>query len=291
VACAGKSTEWLNFYTAILFASGLCLALKLNAVAMQQKLIGEGFGKSLYVQQMVGVHTLSVRAIKQILQRPGLSLEKVCILCGGPDWPTSVMTGILRCKLLQMLLGTLPCFFLILPAVLAGASITTAAPAVLRRLSALMITAVGITQGGVLISALMFIAREVERNHAELSLPLPEHAELLKKAALVQTENQRYKQLTFWHICHFWQKFWLIGAVAVELLVCGLCAVVGSSCFNYFEIGSRIEAPIANGGLDNNALNLLKPGGYFVMIGFVVGIGMFVVYKVETSRVLATLRK
>ena len=33
------------------------------------------------------------------LKRPGLDMGKVGILCGGPDWPTSVLTGLLKCKL------------------------------------------------------------------------------------------------------------------------------------------------------------------------------------------------
>jgi hypothetical protein len=60
------------------------------------------------------------QAIKVILSAPGLTLQKVSILCGGPDWPTSVLTGILRLQLSQMLIGSIPIFFLIAPCVLAG---------------------------------------------------------------------------------------------------------------------------------------------------------------------------
>merc|ERR1712136_321499 len=63
-------------------------------------------------------------AIEKILKQPGLGVQKVLILCGGPDWPTSVLTGILRLPVGQMLIGTLPCFILLMPAVLAGASLT-----------------------------------------------------------------------------------------------------------------------------------------------------------------------
>ena len=55
-----------------------------------------------------------------MLSKPGLSVAKVTILTGGPDWPTSVFCGILRVPISQTLLGTLPVTFLILPTVLAG---------------------------------------------------------------------------------------------------------------------------------------------------------------------------
>ena len=43
------------------------------------------------------------------------------ILCGGPDWPTSVATGIMGLDVRKMLLGSLPFVLLVVPSVLAGA--------------------------------------------------------------------------------------------------------------------------------------------------------------------------
>merc|ERR1719478_585635 len=103
---------------------------------MQQKLIGEGFGRYLYIQQLVGVHTTTIRAIEKILRKPGLGIRKVVILIGGPDWPTSVLTGILRLSLPQMLLGTLPVICIQVPCVLAGASLSEET---LRDMSALVV--------------------------------------------------------------------------------------------------------------------------------------------------------
>jgi hypothetical protein len=49
------------------------------------------------------VNSVTIRAVKKILSKPGMSLEKVYILVGGPDWPTSVLTGILKLKLSQVM--------------------------------------------------------------------------------------------------------------------------------------------------------------------------------------------
>ena len=77
--------------------------------------------KRVWIRALIGINSPTTRAIKKILMVPGLNLPKIVILCGGPDWPTSVTTGILKCSLPQMLLGTLPIMFLIVPTVMTGA--------------------------------------------------------------------------------------------------------------------------------------------------------------------------
>ena len=102
----------------VIFAS---LVLKLNACAMQQKLIGEKLGGAAWVRAACGVQTPFIRAVELILKQDGLTSGKVAILCGGPDWPTSVLTGLLHCDLSQMMLGTSPIIVLVAPTVLTGA--------------------------------------------------------------------------------------------------------------------------------------------------------------------------
>merc|ERR550532_2741248 len=69
---------------------------------------------------MVGVHKMGVRCVEAILRRPGWNWQKVVILCGGPDWPTSVLAGILRLSLVQCEIGTLPIITYIAPLSLTG---------------------------------------------------------------------------------------------------------------------------------------------------------------------------
>lgn len=47
-------------------------------------------------------------------------LPEVAILCGGPDWPTSVLAGVLGLSVMQCELGTLPIIFFIVPCGLSG---------------------------------------------------------------------------------------------------------------------------------------------------------------------------
>jgi len=242
-----QGRPWLGFVGGIAFTSALSLILKLNAVAIQQKGIGEACGKSLYVQQLVGVHTVSVRATEKILKQTGLNVKKVTILCGGPDWPVSVLTGILRLDIKQMLLGTLPCIILIVPCVFTGAGMLEAR---LSPVSPLLAIMVGLTQGGAMLIASIFIAREAERSHAELSTPLPGHKMLLERAEAVEQYDRHWKQHTEWANLGTAQKLTLLTAELLEWMVCCICTCFTSKFFRNFALSSRVESRFEDGGLE-----------------------------------------
>ena len=111
-----------------LLVTFICFLIKLNAVAMQQKMIGGMMSGSLYVRKTVMVNSMSIKAIRLILTKPGLGIDKIAILCGGPDWPTSVLTGILKLSVFKMLFGTIPVVFLVFPCVMSGAFVNEACP-------------------------------------------------------------------------------------------------------------------------------------------------------------------
>ena len=97
----------MSFGMAVVYASIISWLCKLLAVVGQQKGIGESMSDNLTVKRTVGVNSLSIHAIEYILRPKGVNFRKVCILCGGPDWPTSVLTGILKLSLVDMLKGAL----------------------------------------------------------------------------------------------------------------------------------------------------------------------------------------
>lgn len=281
IVARGKLESWLNFWSCVALTSVFCLILKLNAVMMQQKLIGQAFGRYLYIQQLVGVHTTSIRAIEKILLRPGLTLQKVAILCGGPDWPTSVLTGILRLSLPQMLLGTLPCFFLIIPCVLGGSSLNEED---LQSLSPVLIMMVGATQGGMMLAALIFIAKETERSYAELSKPLESHKLLVEKSQEVARANAIYKNATEWSQLNFFKKLLLTVSVFLELVTCFICFFFGSLCFRKFSIGNDIDANYSEGGLHGKVSNVVKDSGVLVFYAISGGLVLYILYKCITGR-------
>jgi len=105
----------------LIWATSLCYIMKLVAHIGQQKIFGEGMGSKASVRALVAPNSTNMRAIRYVLEQPGLTAGKVMILCGGPDWPTSVLCGLLGLNLWQMVLGLTPMFFYVAPSVAAGA--------------------------------------------------------------------------------------------------------------------------------------------------------------------------
>ena len=104
---SGMALDPSYFWMAIGYATVFALITKLLAVAMQQKLIGGLLGKRVGVRRAINVNSDFMRTAKLILTDPAaLTKGKVLILVGGPDWPTSVTTGILGLDILPMLIGT-----------------------------------------------------------------------------------------------------------------------------------------------------------------------------------------
>jgi len=112
------------FWLACAFTSCISFALKLIAHVLQQKLIGECLSGYVSVRAIVGPNSRSMRAVRYLLSQPGLTIAKASILCGGPDWPTSVLCGLLKLNVFQMLIGLTPIIIFTTPGTLLGAFMT-----------------------------------------------------------------------------------------------------------------------------------------------------------------------
>ncbi|CAJ1377729.1 unnamed protein product [Effrenium voratum] len=179
------------------FAVGVLAAIVASSFAkltacVGQYLMGYLAGQSIKVQQMVGVDKVPTRATEKILKQPGLSLGKVCILVAGPDFPTSMLCGILRLSIPQMLIGTMPVILVsIIPQVLVGGLITyqgssadDGSSSVLSMVSTAVTGFAAASQAGATLLFSWRIMKTVEQDSEELAKPRPEHeavAELTKQ--------------------------------------------------------------------------------------------------------------
>ena len=115
--------EWA-FWASCAVACSLSFTLKLVAHVLQQKLIGENFRSRVSVRAFVGPNTVQMKAARYILSQPGITIAKSSILCGGPDWPTSVICGLLGLDCCSMLVGLIPIIVFTTPGTLLGAFMT-----------------------------------------------------------------------------------------------------------------------------------------------------------------------
>ena len=199
-----------SFLGGVAYASFWALFVKATAIAGQQKVIGGLMGKKVGVRQAVGVNSVSIRAIRLILQEKGLSGNKMTILVGGPDWPTSVLTGILQQSYLQMLLGSTPFLVTIPLTVLAGALQLKASesPSLAAAAGTILMLA-SLTQAGCGLMAAVAIddvsrARKDELDNEELD------QEVLEADAVQLRAAAKYERVTQWSVLPGFVKFILV---------------------------------------------------------------------------------
>lgn len=156
-----------------------CWLMKLSSTLMLQKCVGQMLGSRTFVRSAVGVHKPVIRAIEMVLRRRGCSVGKVLILCGGPDWPTSVLAGVLRMTAVQCMLGTAPVFFYVAPFCLTGSFYVVKEKGVFwENLSNLMLTTTAVMTIGMWALIVLVIQVTMTRESEELKRDKEEYVEL-----------------------------------------------------------------------------------------------------------------
>ena len=216
---------------------------------------------------MVGVNSNMIRAVRVVMDKPGLTYGKISILVGGPDWPTYVMTGILKLDYWPIFMGTLPCVVLIVPTVLSGMFIYLAGPpnsfGWATTVGTVCTAATGLAQGGAMLSAAFYLEKAmVDEKEAIDALPLDE--EVVEADRIVEERNRVFAEETKWEKLPTWVKYLLSTALVLMIISVWQVMVFTNSCFELFEMADTIED-----ALNGDAMSLVKPMGW-------VSIGLFV---------------
>lgn len=268
--------EESEFVLGIIFSSCFCLFLKLVAIALEQKAIGKPFSQNLKIKKFIGVHTPFMRAIRHILSQPGFSPGKVAVLVGGPDWPTSVITGILDLPLCSMLMGSLPVAILITPCCVAAgfmlkAGVDTENEAQLSAMANVFVVLAAVATGIANIAVAYFIQSTLATYKDEIADEKsdwqrdPQEAEV--KAAILRDERQaaRAAYLTRWIVTPNWVRVCLVVGSLLTTAACYVLIQPVRKPFEKFKINDRVsELP---GG---SPLSVVNDAGW-VSIGIMCG--------------------
>jgi len=208
---------------------------------------------------------------------------KVAILVGGPDWPTSVLTGILDLPLLPMLIGTLPVVVIIVPTVLSGSFVYLAE----QYTWAGTASAISMSVTGLIIMALpamtMFhIEKAMEEKKEELS-KMPFDLEVLKADKSEAKRRLLFLEVTKWEVLPKWMKAIMIIGNMFMFVSCYLALAAGGACFKEFTMSDSIKDD-----LGGHPWSLIKNLGWVSIGGFCVG--SFCLYIFSTWATLTTNR-
>jgi len=299
VLCPRAEVEFGNFIVAAAYSSLIAFAVKLLAIAMQQVLIGQQLGRLLAVRRFIGVNSPTMKAIKLILAEPGLKYKKVVILVGGPDWPTSVTTGIMRLSVGQMLLGSLPHAIPISLVVFAGGMlIKSEEGGTWLPLSEVFIALASMIYPVLFIMALVQIWATVATRKGEID-EMPDDTEVqeldTREAALeVRARNcvawpsmARLRQAEadagpnmhdleqedgekFEEIPPLWKAVLVMATICAHISTMAF-RFFGNSCFEDVDLMTNISLPPFNG----NAFHVVKqPVGIIFNAIFIVGVAL-----------------
>merc|ERR1712038_50643 len=265
----------------ILYAMGVSLVLKLFATLLQQKLISGLLQSNVGIRQMVGINTPLIRAFKLVLAEPGFGLAKVSILCGGPDWPTSVLCGIMDLPLMPILVGTIPVLALIVPTALAGSFTYMGG---LRKdddrpqfswagtAATLSAAFAAIVLFGCMLLAAYYVEKTMrERGDVIALIPYDEEVKILDDKQ--ELKNKVYKEVTEWSLVPGWAKFILIFSLICMITSCYVVQLFQEDAFTPYQLTYTIEKH-----LHGDWKNLVKPLGLVALILFGVSIVLFMVF-------------
>ena len=233
-------------------------------------MIGENFADNLWVRKTLAVNSVTLRAIRYCIDQPGLSPAKVAILCGGPDWPTSVLCGVLRLPLIQIMIGTTPVLVLyIAESVLAaGFQLKKDEGAQWESMANVAIGITAIAMMLTMFSALYYIEDTIDKKRDYLmdenNFPIDlEVQEAEEKEAMMTL--QRFNK-TRWFLVPTWLRCVIVVGVVAMSVSCYAFAVFSDSCF--YEFGVEMKISQLPGG---NAHRIVKPLGYVAVGIFLFG--------------------
>jgi hypothetical protein len=259
----GKAAEeQFTFFGAVAYGIGVCWLCKQASLLLQQKMIGQGMSGSLYIRKTVGVNSITIRAIRRLLRKPGLSVPKVMILIGGPDWPTSVLTGILRLSWLQMQIGTAPIVFLIIPMVASGAFLLkTSEGGLWGPLTDVTIAVAALSQIVAILLAMYYISDTAEKCYDELRAePDDEEVAAAERADAEKTALTLARQSFYAEDFPWWMGALLMFGTLSISVSCYILIIIPAQAFLPFSLTDSVEAK-----LNNDLLNLVLPYGWAVI--------------------------
>lgn len=267
-----------TFTGAVVWATFVTYAMKMAFTAAAQKWIGENLSSNKTVLRLVGFHTPYTRALVEVLKTPELTLAKVALLIGGPDWPVAVLCGMVHLPVPHVLLGTSPVLVQqVFPCVLAGGLFVVESDKSSDGLGEVCLAVAALLQLVAGVLAFFYVQEILERDFAELSQIMPEHAELQEEQDREDAMDRAYwREVTFRDLPGSMKLALCLGLAFMELsllVLLGPWEQFGLPCFKDFGLTSSFDQE-----LDGSFWTIVEPLGWFglaVHAAAVVCLGTF----------------
>jgi len=211
-----------------------------------------------------------------------LTIAKVGVLVGGPDWPTSVLCGILRLEVIQIMIGTIPVICVIFPTCVSGAlmymtgmTTDTGNPQyVWAGMAFALVTAFSTcVQFGALLIATFYIEFTTSQRSDELAL-IPIDEEVKEADERDEAFHRCYGEVTQWRVMPLWPKIMLQASLVCTIASSYMSLLFAGLCFEEHALTDTIED-----NLGGEWHTIIKPLGWVVIGLFVVAIVFFMIFS------------
>jgi hypothetical protein len=280
--------EETGFWTALVWSMFIFFVMKLAAHVIQQKVFGEGLGSYTSVLQMVAINSEMMKSIRFTLEKPGLDFGKVCILCAGPDWPTSVLCGILKLSIWETLLGLTPVVIpAIIPITLASALSQRAAVTGSQSLEswAEVTTFIMLAIQIVSYMGIVAITDNVLKNHKAELAQYEDNQEVLKLDRKAEADAADFKAATELATMPGGMKFLLYSATAC----CWTAGFMQLALMDYSFEAFEVTDPVSEVLCLSCDKAVVKPMGWFSIGAMCVGTVALVLFNQAGSARVAKM--
>uniref|UniRef100_A0A6T8PNN1 Uncharacterized protein n=1 Tax=Hemiselmis andersenii TaxID=464988 RepID=A0A6T8PNN1_HEMAN len=241
-----------GFAVAVAWATVVGFVCKLAGCTVQQKIIGEGMGRSVYVRSACYVNSDPIKAFRLVCSDKGWMSFQLCVLLvGGPDWPVSVMAGILRQPILKMLLGTTPILIPIATTVVAGGCLLKANEgSYWGTLAGAFSTASAMMFSAASIGFAVVLERVTTNRKADLDA-IPDDPKVAKLDRIQEKKQQIMDEVTDWRVVPFLFKLILVMSVVFMWCATMVFALSGDEAFEEVNLTTDYRLPPLNGEMSN----------------------------------------
>jgi len=257
-----------TFGQGVVWATLTAFVMKMSFTFAAKKWIGEPLSQNDTIRHYCELHTPYMRAAESILKAEGLTVAKVTLLVGGPDWPVAVLSGILRVPESQVLLGTCPVLLQsVFPCVLAGALMLSGTDDDRNDFGMAEVTLAiaGVIQAASAAVAFFYVQETLEKKYEELTQAREEDRSILELEAFHEHQSRCFWKQLSWKVLPCWLRSALVlSLVAIEvsiiLLTAPLEKMVGLKCFKPFGLNSSVSKD-----LGGNPLAIVLPTGWVAL--------------------------
>merc|ERR1740121_2829472 len=247
-----------HFWVGILVSTVFCWFLKLFAVFAEQKGIGANFKSSVAIKKFIGVQTHFMKGIRAILSQEGCHISKMAVLVGGPDWPTSVITGIMDLPLLPMLIGSLPVVVVIFPCCISAGFLIKIGwdeddEAQHRAVAEIMLIVAGMASGTSNMVAAYYVQKILADSKQELEMEGStwmkdtQEDEVLAAVERDKEFAEQYDELTRWEVMSAWVRVVLVSGSIMASATVYIMVNPVSKAFATFKLTDKVsELPDGN---------------------------------------------